>query len=111
MGAIDALCSIAKPMPTLMATIVHTAARGCLCRSRSTRKIVAAVPTTLNPVKANGIAQHRTHDGFSSEAPLWRRFREESIGDLEANETHIQWPQCGWRSRIAGGDDFDVRLS
>jgi hypothetical protein len=37
---------------------------------------------------------------------------EESIGDLEANETHIQWPQCGRRSsRIAGGDDFDVRLS
>ena len=37
---------------------------------------------------------------------------EESIGDLEANETHIQRPQGGWTwSRIAGGDDFDVRRS
>jgi len=37
---------------------------------------------------------------------------QEAIGDLKANETHIQRPQCGrtW-SRIAGGDAFDVRLS
>jgi len=38
--------------------------------------------------------------------------REESIGDLEANETHIERPQDGRRwSRIAGADAFDVRRS